>query len=272
MTKRKWLRGLGISVVVVLACIAGIYTYFNGTFWAKASAEKQMKTSLNQQFSNVNFHQLGGSYYNFKTSSYGMTVVFNKLPSVRYFYELHHGKLVYEGNSAIGPDPIPYQATWLGQDVQFKQGVLQQIKDKMASVNVPKGTYILTGGLGMGSPIVQSADSQGGLTLQSPGTGYVFTFTQNVPNPANWRVLSHSSNSVNVAEQGTGGAPVPWVKKETTAGQTYYEWDVYSGFTWFYFQKVGTYFVLKVSSPGVGTYPFPENIMGDLELLGSSNG
>lgn len=272
MKKKQWLRGFGISAVVALAFIAGIYTYFNGTFWAKASAEKQMKAALNQQFSTVKFHQVGRSYYNFKFTSYGMTVVYNKLPSVRYFYELHKGQLVYEGSSAIGPDPVPYSTSWFSEDIKFKQEVLQQIKTEMGHVNVPKGTYILTGGIGMGYPIVQSADSQGGLTLETPGTEYTLTLTQHVPNPANWRIQSHSSNSVSVAEQGTDGTPVPWVKNQTTAGQTYYEWDVYSGFTWFYFQKGGTYFVLKVLSPGIEKYPFPENILNDLEPFPTRRG
>lgn len=115
---QKWVRGLGTTFVVLLAIVAGIYTYFRGTFWAKASAEKVMQTSLHREFSNLKFHQMGRVWYNFKTTSYGVDITFDKLPTIKYDFELHHGKLVNEGSNTLhAPVPVPYSTTWINQPV-----------------------------------------------------------------------------------------------------------------------------------------------------------
>ena len=148
----------------------------------------------------------------------------------------------------------------------FDQFTMRQMVRDFRKMGVHQGKYLLTGGLGVSNPKVDSVDSNGGLILQTNNTGFVFTLDQSVSNPSTWMVQNQSLNSVSVAKQGSSGIRIPWVRKTVDSGRAYYEWVALPGYTWFYFKENSTYMFLRVSSSGVNKYPFPQGIMNHLIL------
>jgi len=101
---------IGIALIVVLAVIASVYTALYGTFWGRASAEKQIMSSVRQEYGQEKFHQVGYAYYDFEVSKYEVNIVFDQLPQFFYSFGMQNGKVVvtaasgnYKGESP--PDP-----------------------------------------------------------------------------------------------------------------------------------------------------------------------
>ncbi|QQE80010.1 hypothetical protein [Alicyclobacillus sp. SO9] len=110
----RWVKGIGVVILLVLVLVAALYTYFNGTFWGRASAQRQIQKALQAEYGKMKLHQIGGALYNFESHRYDATVVFDKRPGVKYFFELNKGQLTYDGTNTLrAPIPVPYNTGWI---------------------------------------------------------------------------------------------------------------------------------------------------------------
>lgn len=166
------------------------------------------------------------------------------------------------GSGANGPVQIGTATVDPATPGTFSRATLLSILAHLNQYNVttkPQNheVYVLTGGLGTADPQVDGWDSGGNMSFQVGGTFY--DLREQSQGPAGWRLYSSTSN----------GGLVPWVQKDTTSGQVYFEWHVNSGMTKFYFKKGSTYVYLS-ESPGPSTPPkFPEGIIRHLVPIGN---
>ena len=112
--------------------------------------------------------------------------------------------------------------------------------------------YIVTGGLGMANPRIMAWDSTGDITFGQPNGPVTFEIQQFGPDFKNATL---------------NGKPIPWVKKQTGSGLTYYQyvWSPNTAYSpvWYYFQKGDTFIRLTISG-SKDVYPFPQGLPSHL--------
>ena len=112
--------------------------------------------------------------------------------------------------------------------------------------------YIVTGGLGMASPRMMTWDSTGDITFGQPNGPVTFDIQQFGP--------GFQKATLN-------GRPIPWIKKQTPTGFTYYEyvWSPNTPYSpvWYYFQRGHTFIRLTISG-SKNVYPFPQGLPSHL--------
>lgn len=134
--------------------------------------------------------------------------------------------------------------------------------------------YILTGGLRMANPMIMYADSAGNFSFAPQPTHQPsYRFTEWAESPANWSYQQEPTGGVSIKMGGSPiGKRVPWVKHETSASLSYFEWDMASDTTWYYFQHENTYITIQVGDFGrrrKSRPPFPKGVMTHLRPIGN---
>jgi hypothetical protein len=112
--------------------------------------------------------------------------------------------------------------------------------------------YIVTGGLGMANPRIMTWDSTGDIAFGQPNGPVTFDIEQFGPGFQNLTM---------------NGKPIPWIKKQTDSGVTYYEyvWSPNAPYSpvWYYFEKGNMYIRLTISG-SKDVYPFPQGLLTHL--------
>ncbi|MCF8564628.1 hypothetical protein LLE49_07700 [Alicyclobacillus tolerans] len=115
MTGKK-VSVVSVTVIIFLAIVGWIYVHFNGTPWGKSSAEQNLLQSLQQEYQPLKYHVVGNVGYNFKDGQYNIAVTFNKVPNVKYVFELNSKSDVVEYVGTDGtnvPTPVPHSTQWV---------------------------------------------------------------------------------------------------------------------------------------------------------------
>jgi hypothetical protein len=131
----------------------------------------------------------------------------------------------------------------------------QQRIDAVTSLSMDQTNhrvYIVTGGLGMANPRIMTWDNTGDITFGQPNGPVTFDIEQFGPG------FQHATMD---------GKSIPWIKKQTDLGVTYYEyvWSLNTQYSpvWYYFEKGNTYIRLTISG-SKDVYPFPEGLLTHL--------
>lgn len=130
--------------------------------------------------------------------------------------------------------------------------------------------YMITGGLGITNPRILSWDSDGNMEFASHVGGTFYDIRQSAQSPARWSMQRQGSGVMVTNGPVAGYKPVPWVRKETPSGASYYQWDMIRGqITQFYFKEGETYIILK-ESMGIPASPkFPAGLINHVVSLGN---
>ncbi|QQE77260.1 hypothetical protein [Alicyclobacillus sp. SO9] len=174
--------------------------------------------------------------------------------------------LVSRGRSRT-EDHVPYNGN-------FNTPTLNHIWKDISQWNVRTRVqnhkvYVITGGLGVSNPKIMQADSNGNFTFSvggSPGVQYRFYELGHSPN--NW---IHTGSEIITAP---GNIPpqsqkVPWVKRATESGQTYFEWDMSKSSKYYYFRRGNTYITLYewTTDSSTSVPSFPADVFTHLTTL-----
>ncbi|QQE78899.1 hypothetical protein [Alicyclobacillus sp. SO9] len=164
-------------------------------------------------------------------------------------------------------DQVPYNG-------DFNNTTLDHIWKDISQWNVRTRAqnhkvYVITGGLGVPDPTIMQADSNGNFTFavgDSPGVQYRFYELGDSPN--NW--IYNGSDIITAP----GKVPpqshrVPWVKRTTESGQTYFEWDMSKSSKYYYFRRGNTYITLYewTTHPNASVPSFPVGVFTHLAVL-----
>lgn len=161
----------------------------------------------------------------------------------------------------------------------FNQDTMDEIWKDIHQWNVEStpqdhSLYVLTGGLHMANPVITYASSDGTFAFAPHPTNQPnYRFTEWARSPADWSYQQNTGPSGGTSIK-MGGTPmgklVPWVKHETSMGRTYFEWDMSSNMTWYYFKHGDTYITIQVDDLGSKTRPpFPSGVMTHLVAIGN---